>query len=292
MSPTEAPSVIVAEESEISAVWPWQAEPFRLWSLLDMLRFHAASFAASMTQLGRAAEVVDIGVQFDLQHGDRDRTLIKASLDEAAPSLEELPLSAVIQQQFRRLRRAADNAEPKELVILLRELYNNLLVELSSAWFLMIPAEKRERFEQRGPAFGESVAERFPDGAADIASASRCLALDEWTACVFHLMRCLEHGLRDLASKVGLPSDVMAHENWKNAIDQIEKKIRELEAAPKSATKVETLRIYSEAASQFRWFKDAWRNHVSHSRANYDARDAESVWHHVKQFMQHLAANA
>jgi hypothetical protein len=46
---------------------------------------------------------------------------------------------------------------------------------------------------------------------------------------------------------------------------------------------------YSDAASQFRHFKDAWRNHVSHGREHYDQRDAEKVLTNVREFMQHLA---
>src|SRR5207302_260994 len=122
----------------------------------------------------------------------------------------------------------------------------------------------------------------FPEAVQDIAAASRCLALDEGTACVFHAMRVLEHGLRVMAMNVGLPPDAMTHENWKVVIDQIEKKVREIEGLPKSPGKAEKLRVVSEACSQFRYFKDAWRNHVSHSRATYDVREADSVFNHVR----------
>jgi len=91
------------------------------------------------------------------------------------------------------------------------------------------------------------------------------LALGEWTACVFHSMRVLEHGLRELASRVELSADAMAQENWKNVIDQIEAKIRAMEALPKSAEKSASLKVYSQAALQFRYFKDAWRNYISHT---------------------------
>ena len=137
--------------------------------------------------------------------------------------------------------------------------------------------------------FGDKVAVAFEEATIDIQAASRCLALDEGTACVFHSMRVLEHGLRWLADAVGLPKEQVAHENWKNVIDQIERRIRSVETAPKSSDKLERLRVYSGAAVQFRYFKDAWRNHVSHARAHYDSRKAAAIWNHVKEFMQHLA---
>ena len=82
----------------------------------------------------------------------------------------------------------------------------------------------------------------------------------------------------------------MAHENWKNVIDQIEAKIRAMEALHKSAEKIARLKELSLLASQFRYFKDAWRNHVSHSHENYDERDANNVWHHVKTFMEQMTS--
>jgi hypothetical protein len=172
---------------------------------------------------------------------------------------------------------------------MIRELINNIIIELSSPWFLMIPANQRWQYEQTQPVFGSAVAQVFSEASADIEAAGRCFALDEWTACVFHLMRSLEHALRKMAATVGLPPDAMAYENWRSIIDQIESKIRELEKTRKSAEKVETLRLFSDAAVQFRYFKDAWRNHVSHSRVSYDQHTAPPIWLHVKLFMEQIA---
>jgi hypothetical protein len=178
------------------------------------------------------------------------------------------------------------------LRVVIRDAYTVFLKEMESHLFLCIDAANREKYEQEEPAFRQEVLDTFFEAKKDIEAASRCFALDEWTACVFHLMRTLEQGLRKLAGLVGLPPDVIAVENWKNVIDRIEKKIRELENGPKGSAKTDKLQAYSEAATQFRYFKDAWRNHVSHSRAFYDPRDAASIWNHVKEFMQSLAKRA
>ncbi len=47
---------------------------------------------------------------------------------------------------------------------------------------------------------------------------------------------------------------------------------------------------YSQAATTFRHFKDAWRNHVSHSRIDYDENKAGRIFDSVKLFMQDAAA--
>jgi hypothetical protein len=38
------------------------------------------------------------------------------------------------------------------------------------------------------------------------------------------------------------------------------------------------------------FFKDAWRNHIMHVRDVYDAGRATSIWQHVQEFMNKLAA--
>lgn len=167
----------------------------------------------------------------------------------------------------------------------------SLLDELAGHLFVCIPAATRELIDQKKPPFGEPVSQTFSKARRDIEACCRCLALNEWTACVFHSMRVLEHGLRELASRVELSTDAMAQENWKNVIDQIESKIRAMEKLPRSAEKSAKLKAYSEAALQFRYFKDAWRNYVSHTSESSDERDASSVWNHVKEFMQQLASD-
>lgn len=257
-----------------------------------MLRFYAASFVAAVSELHRAiASIHTFGYAASVNLA-ADRKLIGDALESVQRSLKELPVSRVIRGQLNDLMRAVPRCGGNELSIMAREFSNNLMRELEAAYFLMIPAQARPLYEQTGCPFGDAVAASFGAATADIAAATRCMALNEWTACVFHLMRVLEHGLRWLAEDVGLENEAIAHENWKNVIDRVEKKIREMEAEPKSQHKADRTRELSSAASQFRYFKDAWRNHVSHSRAWYDAAAGSQVWTHVRHFMQELAAIA
>jgi hypothetical protein len=49
------------------------------------------------------------------------------------------------------------------------------------------------------------------------------------------------------------------------------------------------LNFLSTAAKEFTYFREAWRNHVAHGRANYDDNDAMKVLTHVREFMSILA---
>jgi hypothetical protein len=110
---------------------------------------------------------------------------------------------------------------------------------------------------------------------------------------VFHLMRAVEHAIHKVSQNVHVqwpkpwPLEL---EQWGTIIDQIEKQIKALENLPKGQHKTEVLQAYSQAATTFNYFKDAWRNHVSHSRVNYKPEDAKRIYDNVENFMRDAIA--
>ena len=157
----------------------------------------------------------------------------------------------------------------------------------------MIPPEMRPYYQGLQP-FGPEVERVFPDAMQDTRAAGRCLALDEGTAAVFHLMGVLERALHRLASQIELlMTPTIELENWKTITDQIEKKIngqvKALEQQPKGIEKSAKMQFYSEIAIDFNYFRLAWRNHVAHGRDRYEPREALEIWNHVRSFMQRLA---
>lgn len=136
------------------------------------------------------------------------------------------------------------------------------------------------------PPFGQATMFAFQSVIRDMGLAGNCYAFGLNDACVFHLMRILEKGLASLAIVFSEP---FAHENWHNIIERIESKIRKMDSSWGSDWK-EKQSFYSEIATQFMFFKDAWRNHVMHGRTEYDPERAKNIYEHVCVFMQRLAA--
>lgn len=259
-----------------------------------MLRFLAGIFMVAMRDLKGQVDLLSVA-EYDGAGAER-LTEFPQRVEEVLERLEKevarVPFNRLILRKIRRLLGFIRNHDMTiaQIEPMLKELHNDIVDDLSHQLFLMVPEDRASLYRQPEPPFGENVAARFPNAAYDIAAAARCMALDEWTAAVFHLMRVLEKGLHSLATHLGLGlSSEIELENWKNIIDQIERGIRALEQTPKSASKTKALRFYSEAASQFRYFKDAWRNHVSHARAQYDEREALVIFEHVRTFMHDLA---
>ncbi len=163
--------------------------------------------------------------------------------------------------------------------------------ELSRNLFSYIEPEYAKYFRSVeeffvNPPFGSAVMFAFSSATRDTGLAGNSYAYGLNDACVFHLMRVLEKGLASLAA---IFSEPFAHENWHNIIERIESKIRKMDSSWGSDWK-EKQSFYSEVATQFMFFKDAWRNHVMHGRTDYDPDRAKSIYDHVCVFMQRLAA--
>ncbi len=55
------------------------------------------------------------------------------------------------------------------------------------------------------------------------------------------------------------------------------------------AERDDQLQFWSEAAKEFAYLKDGWRNHVAHARTFHDEHSAMSVLNHARAFMDVLA---
>ena len=175
---------------------------------------------------------------------------------------------------------------PDAIATAITHFLSRLQDELGSQYFVHLN-EQDVKFYGQKTLFGVVVADKFPKASEDIEAAGNCLALQQPTACVFHLMRTLEAGLRALATDVGLIFD---KQNWHNIIEEIESAIkRERETLPKGTERDHRLTFLSAAAKEFFYFKDGWRNHVSHNRSSYDQYQALSAFEHVRTFINHLS---
>jgi hypothetical protein len=160
-------------------------------------------------------------------------------------------------------------------------------VELKQYIYYQYPKSKGEKVLTYG-ADWQSVILAFPSSEPDIFSATDCYGLGHNTAAVFHCMRVLEHGLSAMASDVGLNFNI---QQWHNIIEQIEGKIAEQrKTLPRGLEKNERLQFLSEVAKEFFYFKDGWRNYVSHNRGRYDEHQALSILEHTRSFMCNLAS--
>jgi hypothetical protein len=144
----------------------------------------------------------------------------------------------------------------------------------------------KDKYFEKNDLFGPEVSKAFASCSDEIRNAGNCYALEQPEASVFHSMRIFERGLGALATKFNVD---FKHTNWHNVIEEVEKRIRRMDATFGADWKEKQM-FYSQAATHFMFLKDAWRNHIMHIRdVPYDDGRAFSILDHARQFMQALA---
>lgn len=156
--------------------------------------------------------------------------------------------------------------------------------ELASILLLHVPTDRAAYYLSPWAGW-ETISASFPSVSFDVEERAKCFALGRYTAAVFHSMRVLEVGLIMLADALGVDS---AYANWQKVIDQIEAECKKLAL---DRSRKDDAQFYSEAATQFLYFKDAWRNHVMHVRQSFDEERAQRICDSTRAFMAHLATN-
>jgi hypothetical protein len=163
----------------------------------------------------------------------------------------------------------------------LEDLIASVMTELSHNVYLGVP--EKNLYMHPELEWGELVKDAFPDAVADMYASTRCLALDEPDACVFHSMGVLEHALKWLCARVNIE---YSEKNWQTIIVQVESILNKEQR--KDARPVD-LDFYKDLATHFRYIKDAWRNHVIHRRVAYDNVGAKRIWNNVRQLAIQIA---
>jgi hypothetical protein len=105
-------------------------------------------------------------------------------------------------------------------------------------------------------------------------------------------MRAAEIGVRVLGVGLGVafPNKPLELAEWASILDQADAKIVGMRQLRGGTHKDEELAFYSQAAVQFRYFKDGWRVRVAHARETYEETPAIRIFNHTHEFFETLAS--
>jgi len=250
--------------------------------------FKPGIFGNQMAALGKEISMLYVGERafIDFDFHDECQNIVE-HLRAIKAGLGNAPLSPSLVAQWERCEKRLETLKEHERevgVALLVELQTNLLSELNQRMFLVLDSANGQLFEQIDP-FGDSVSALFPQATTDIYEGVRCLALERYTAAVFHLMRAAEHALRYLAAEVGI------EKIDKKDFGQLVQETRDRHNALKSRDPEK--KWTADALTSLDLFKDAWRNPVSHAREDqYTEERARDVYNGTRAFMQSLTRRA
>ena len=271
----------------------------QLVSLFDMLACHAAPFYKTTGQLFNLQELLREKLkerersspltEDELEHVRRvldgvDNECEKIQLERA---LERLALFRIRYQTLNGMLILDNHLTLEDFDRELKEIERCIRMDLYDPNFVVIQKNLKDycNNEKLFDTDNVTVSKRFPKANVEFTRAGNCFAVEEYTACIFHLMRGLEQGLRALAKAVAVPfPKTYDQKTWGTLISDIQDKINKL---PKTNKRFD---FYNGAAAQFRFFKNAWRDYVMHTKEKhpYDYYEAARVMDHARDFMRHI----
>jgi hypothetical protein len=185
-----------------------------------------------------------------------------------------------------------DDIEYPSLTSELRNAIDAVMMEFCNRRFIEVPKGCNDCINNR-TLFGEQVQDSFKSAAEDIEEAGNCLACGCNSACVFHLMRVAEYGLRALARdrRIVLPKNKpLDLATWEDILKELDKAEDAIKNFPKTLAREAQFDFIHGAMMEFKRFKNKFRNQIMHTRKSYDRHQAMSAFDHVKAFMEILAS--
>lgn len=262
--------------------------PGRLWSVWELME--DLKLGELLKTFHGIITVSSLGTDDEAIIKPAWRSLLDADLQILLPHCERLGL-VVSAEYVRQARKVLDTGgfvggrQTGSIARITNMIVDAIEIELRARPCFAMRPEHAAFYSDRA-LFGQDVEDCFPSASPEISEAGKCFALARYSAAVYHLMRCLEVGLNCLAANFKIPFE---NQNWQNILDQIEKAVNAMTPASHGPTWKADQHFYSEAATYFRLFKNAWRNYAMHLHERYDEERAQSIYDNVRSFMRHLA---
>jgi hypothetical protein len=266
----------------------WQ--PGKLWSLADMRDFYMPHLLELTKEIGRLISHLETMEQGQIFKGSVKSNNKKVMKDHAT-SFEEIQLHMCQKQTMRIVDELDKGLKVKDFSKMLDNLYERIIDETTLVHFLCLSAREREFFLASTPVFGDEVQVKFPTASYEIEESSKCLALSRDTAAVFHLMRCMEIGIRAVAKSLAIPDPIKGGDrNWGEMLKKIKSAMDAKNATGPDHWKPDDRNIFESAYGSLDAVRVAWRNTTMHVENKYSPDEAEHIFGAVRGLMRRLAS--
>jgi hypothetical protein len=171
----------------------------------------------------------------------------------------------------------------------LREVQTTLRRETESRLFLMIQAEHQRFYKPSGFLFSPEVDVAFEGIRFDSSEAGKCIALERSTAAVYHLVRCLEAGLRAIARCLDIADPTSGYgRGWGAILKDIDGEIKK--RWPHAANRMSgDGQFFESLYASLAAIKAPYRDSTMHLQEKYTEEEARYVFEMVKGLMTKIA---
>jgi hypothetical protein len=256
-----------------------------------MLKDSAAEFMWLGERLGTTELLWSFHGKYDEKTGKtlldgEGREALRIDMEEIRSLAERLELPTSMGLVEKRLSDEESLPKTSDEFLLIKEVLEG---ELASKLFLFAPTGRASYWEN-DKLLSDKAKAAFPRAAAEMRGAGNAYAAALPDGAVYYSMRALEHALRALAAEVDKNFDV---QSWGEIIDQIADQITEWSSngvpGMNKPDKNAWLQFLSDAAKEFVFFKDGWRNYAMHAKVSYTDPQARRTLDHVADFIERLS---
>ena len=132
--------------------------------------------------------------------------------------------------------------------------------------------------------------DHFPSASYDIEEAIKCRALDRYTACVMHLMRVCEVGLKAFGDSLNVMAQIKsAQADWGSILRIANDEIQRLNKSSDPAWTPDKRRFYEETHAHFHSVRVAFRNRSMHADQQYGYARAKEIYEAVRVWIRFMA---
>lgn len=158
--------------------------------------------------------------------------------------------------------------------------------EMEQFVYFELPAQQIPLWIDAKEPFGEDVAKSFQsyEIRRNLEEASKCLALDRGSACVFHLMCALDKSLEKYCRR--LQVRYKSTWDWKEILRRIFARIDRFSQRTKRQLNIREQHL--SCYTHLNAVRAAWRNPTMHSRRSYTPEEALDVFSATRAFMRDL----
>jgi hypothetical protein len=155
-----------------------------------------------------------------------------------------------------------------------------LFEELENEHYFQVDRQDVQFYEKE-ELFGSLVAKKFKAAVPDIENAGNCLALQQPTACVFHLMRAMEIAVRQLGKRLNVT--ITPQSTWRQMTGNMDGKIKGMPEATEAQKRKKNR--WEAARANLHHVGSVWRNNTMHPATSYTRSQARDVLNAVRVFM-------
>lgn len=170
----------------------------------------------------------------------------------------------------------------------IEELWNALDHDAYQQLFCHYPLNKVGVLLEFNKTWGQAI-DAFPSAEKEIEEGVDCYALGHNAACVFHMARVGEIGLRTIARERGIKNVrknvPVEWATWGVVLGAIEGHLKAIRNKPAGPKKDAALAFYDTILSDLRAIQSLYRDRTMHLRKDYNDGDAQDAMFRVRQLM-------